>query len=1084
MTAPHSSSTSLMRNRIAPLVILLSLFLSPLSAQNGWVEIRSNQTREFPTGYKVVADPRADAKVIKSVPGPTVANVKWLYRNPAGVVFYLSDWSAERRFRGESHYWILPNPEGKRPAPQPVDTVYNPARELSFPNGFHVLKSPSAKGQIVSKVNGPATAKVKAKRRVGNVDYYISDWSWEQLQRGKDGNWMRAIAGAPAPPAPPKKPDLPKGLHWSERPHDRVFGEGYDVLSEPKRDIKPLSTTREPSKIRVAAEASGRDGIFYLTPAANAKRLRGESFTWLRERKPRVRADLVPRMRALQGGHKLYFETERYADRPWQFSADLFSHSPDASLAALREFGVFANVADMAPYYEDREYPLLWLKEVARYLNEKNQLDDAAEIIRKNLPMRQKALQLWQNSEEAEMMPGIVRQHIQFDTRLLAIFEEERGNYAAVEKILSPLLSDWDPEADGLNSSGPRINMLRSIARAQWKQGAVEAAKKSTRTWLRIYSGDIAREIIYPNYYSASERVMEFDNDFEAVGGYYDLLEAVTDPEVAAEIVVGLKGLRLAVESSAQARRSTGSNAESNALVRELLALESAEQKANLAGDEPDYARLDRISKLNGQLATLRLGGAGVDLADEPEWIRLAADISKRLSNGVAKWQLDELIRMRDTIALNHLVENGGFFVTPDQIRDRLADGEALVDFYRTPPATFGEAGKYAAVILRPGKETQLVALGSDEKIDAVVKRYRDFILGLGEFQEDDLEGLNQKADEIIRSTFRELVGPLLPHLDGANDIIFCPEGQLSFLPFDFLGESATKLLLHDHEVTYVNAARDLTRQKVDAGNKRTALLLGDPNFEERVGGSTTAPAENAEADREMRSLLADASRGIEFAPLPGTAEEIQKLGPLLEESGYEVKSLSEASATEENLVNAIQSPTILHLATHGFFLQSLPVAKLATEPRSAMQLSGLALTGGQVTLESWNGGQIPDPGNDGILFASEVSRLDLTGTETVVLSACETAVGKALSGEGVEGLRSGLTLAGAQNVLLTLWPVDDIVTINVMQEFYRRHLDGTPSPAALNEARRKLFGELTEEMDVFRAHRFIGPFLLTRTAR
>ena len=1076
-----------MTNRF--ILFLLGFLLAghALFAQDGWIQIRAPQDREFPNGYRVVTEPRADAKVVKSVPGPTVANVKWLYRNPAGVVFYLSDWSTERRFRGESHYWILPNPEGQKPAPQPVDTIFNPAREFSFPNGFHIVKSPSANGQIVSKVDGPATAMVKAKRQVGAVDYYISDWSWERLQRGKDGNWMRAIAGAPKPPpAPaPKEPDLPKGLTWTERTHDRVFDAGYDVLDNPAREAKPLLTTREPITVQVVAEASGGAGLFYLTPEANAKRLRGEKFTWLRDRRPRVRMDLVPRMRALQGGHRLYFEAERYASRPWQFSADLFPHSPAASLAALREFGILSHVADIAPYYEDREFPLLWLKEMVRYLNELEQLETAADAIRDNLPRRRKALELWQNSEEAEMMPGIIRQQIQFDTRLLAIIEEERGNFAAVEKILSPLLADWDPEEDGLNASGPRINMLRSIARAQWKQGAVEQAKRSTRAWLRIYSQDIAKEILYPDYYSASERVMEFDNDFEAVGGYYELLEAVTDAEIAAEIVFGLKGLRLAVASSVQARRATGSDPATNALVQELLALESAKQKAELAGEEPDYARRDRIAKLEGQLATLRLGGVGVDLADQPEWTRLAAEISRRMTAGEAEWQLDELIRQRDTIALNYLVEKGRFFVKPDQIRDRLADGEILVDFYRTPPPSFGESGRYAAVILNPKGETKLITLGSDDEIDETVKRYRDFILGLGEFLEDDLDALNAKADEVIRSTYDDVIGPLLPHLGKARRIVFCPEGQLSFLPFDFLGENASDLLLHHYEITYVNAARDLTRRKSAANNAaRTAILLGNPKFAQKLapGRSRKADSDSDSKEQEMRSLLADAARGVEFGALPGTAEELEKLSPLLQSSGYEVITLSEQDATEQNLVDAIRSPSILHLATHGFFLQSLPVAKLATEPRSAMQLSGLALTGGQVTLESWNGGQIPDPANDGILFASEVSRLNLTGTETVVLSACETAVGKALSGEGVEGLRSGLTLAGAQNVLLTLWPVDDIATISVMQEFYTRHLGGTASPQALNETKRKLFDDITEEMDLFRAHRFVGPFLLTRT--
>jgi CHAT domain-containing protein len=146
------------------------------------------------------------------------------------------------------------------------------------------------------------------------------------------------------------------------------------------------------------------------------------------------------------------------------------------------------------------------------------------------------------------------------------------------------------------------------------------------------------------------------------------------------------------------------------------------------------------------------------------------------------------------------------------------------------------------------------------------------------------------------------------------------------------------------------------------------------------------------------------------------------------------------------------------------------------------MLLSGLALSGAQNTLEEWNRGRIPLPGNDGILLASEVANLDLGTTSIVVLSACETAVGRTLSGEGVEGLRSGLTLAGARNVVLTLWPVDDEATVSVMGRFYDCLLSGDSPADSLVRTKRELFKRMSADGNSYIAHRFIGPFLLTRT--
>src|SRR5260370_29705502 len=111
---------------------------------------------------------------------------------------------------------------------------------------------------------------------------------------------------------------------------------------------------------------------------------------------------------------------------------------------------------------------------------------------------------------------------------------------------------------------------------------------------------------------------------------------------------------------------------------------------------------------------------------------------------------------------------------------------------------------------------------------------------------------------------------------------------------------------------------------------------------------------------------------------------------------------------------------------------QSVTKSKFFKNP---MHRSGLALAGAQTTIEAWKRDEVPPVENDGILTAEDVSTLDLQGTWLVTLSACDTGSGQARAGEGVIGLRRGFIQAGAQNLLMTLWPISDEVTVQIMSD-------------------------------------------------
>jgi len=144
----------------------------------------------------------------------------------------------------------------------------------------------------------------------------------------------------------------------------------------------------------------------------------------------------------------------------------------------------------------------------------------------------------------------------------------------------------------------------------------------------------------------------------------------------------------------------------------------------------------------------------------------------------------------------------------------------------------------------------------------------------------------------------------------------------------------------------------------------------------------------------------------------------------------------------------------VLHLATHGFFLAEGELLAARDTLKNPMRRAGLTLCGAQRSLNLWKG-KVPPSASDGILTAEEVSALQLKGTWIVTLSACDTGLGEARAGEGVLGLRRGFIQAGAQNLLMTLWRIEDETTVDVMLDFYQRAFATGDPPRALAEIQR-----------------------------
>ena len=265
-------------------------------------------------------------------------------------------------------------------------------------------------------------------------------------------------------------------------------------------------------------------------------------------------------------------------------------------------------------------------------------------------------------------------------------------------------------------------------------------------------------------------------------------------------------------------------------------------------------------------------------------------------------------------------------------------------------------------------------------------------------------------------------------------------------------GREPGTYLIEDHRLAMVPVPQLIPALLADAerpGADRELLLLGDVDYD-AVPGAADVAAPKRKQPRRAGSTTRAPAEAMTFDPLANTAGEIAAIrdlyGKLFETTSDDPRSLVRAEAGEVRFRELAPRYRHLHLATHGFFAGAEYTSQGADSSKSKNRalaeealtfdvvhnpglLSGLALAGANREPSA--------DGVDGVLTSQEIGVMNLSGVDTVVLSACDTGLGETAGGEGLLGVQRAFQVAGARTTVASFWKVDDLVTRLLMERFY-----------------------------------------------
>lgn len=469
--------------------------------------------------------------------------------------------------------------------------------------------------------------------------------------------------------------------------------------------------------------------------------------------------------------------------------------------------------------------------------------------------------------------------------------------------------------------------------------------------------------------------------------------------------------------------------------------------------------KLDKLTKKRREIAHKTLEAiAPSNVADLQTLNREREILEEELAREIPELNLEKTLKAVDRTIVSQALPPGSALIEI-----------VLVNFVEFNAAAYqaqselSNSSYYLAFVLHTAEQNniQMIYLGEAELVNQMIAAFRHSITEEYKTRHFRTPQQTPTKDSNIGVNLRiQVFDSLLKAIGNCKRLFIAPDGDLSRLPFEVLPTDDGNRLIDVYSISYLSAGRDLLRFGFHSNHQVTqSIVIADPDFD--YGFSKTFPSTLNWTEFSFKQSRNLDLEKFNFERLSGIREEGEQIASMLG-----VEAWLEEKALKQKLLESVSSPKILHIATHGFFLEdqqqnsaqdqflNTRVQFSSSNLENPLLRSGLALAGA-----NWKSKNFipPSETDNGILTAEEVTGMNLSATELVVLSACETGLGEVRRSEGVFGLRRAFVLAGAKTLVMSLWKVPDQQTKELMIDFYNRILKGESRSEALKNAQLEM---------------------------